>query len=297
MQTYLIDASIFVFRAWFTIPDSMTDPDDNPVNAVYGFTRFLGDFLESVNPKYVAAAFDVSLTSSFRNDMYPDYKANRESAPPELKRQFAQCREITRALGVRECADSRYEADDLIGTLAVAMRNAGHTVTIVSRDKDLLQLLEEGDRFWDYIGNRDIAHDQVVDAFGVRAEQMPDYLGLAGDSVDNIPGVPGIGPKTAAALLAHFDLLEDIYADIERVGSLPLRGAKTLRKRLIEHREQAELCRELARIRCDAPMNASEQSIARRSPAMDDLNELYDEAGFGPSLRRQAERIAGHWAG
>ncbi len=297
MQTYLIDASIFVFRAWFTIPDSMTDPHDNPVNAVYGFTRFLGDFLESVKPQYVAAAFDVSLTSSFRNDMYPDYKANRESAPPELKRQFAQCREITRALGVRECADTRYEADDLIGTLAVAMRNAGHTVTIVSRDKDLLQLLEEGDRFWDYIGNRDIAHDQVIDAFGVRAEQMPDFLGLAGDSVDNIPGVPGIGPKTAAALLAHFDSLEDIYAGIEQVGSLPIRGAVKLRKRLLEHREQAELCRELARIRCDAPMQACEQSLARRRPAMDDLHELYDEAGFGPSLRRQAERIAENYAG
>ena len=189
MQTYLIDASIFVFRAWFTIPDSMRDGEQNPVNAVYGYTRFLGDFLEQVEPDFVAAAFDVSLSTSFRNELYPDYKANREPAPPELKRQFELCRKITRALGVHECADTAYEADDLIGTLAVGMRNAGHSVTIVSRDKDLLQLLEEGDTFWDYAGKRRIRYREVQAAFGVRAEQVPDFLGLAGDAVDNIPGV------------------------------------------------------------------------------------------------------------
>jgi 5'-3' exonuclease len=292
MQTFLIDASIFIFRAWFTMPDDMVDADDNPVNALYGYTRFLGDFLERVQPEYVAAAFDVSLTSSFRNDLYPDYKANRDPAPPELKRQFQLCREVTRALGVRECADSSYEADDLIGTLAVGVRRAGHTVTIVSRDKDLLQLLEDGDRFWDYAGQKTIAHHQVSDAFGVRAEQMPDYLGLAGDSVDNIPGVPGVGAKTAAGLLQKFHDLEDIYANLEQVAALPLRGASKLGARLAEHRDRAELCRELARIRCDAPMDVSEASVQRQPPVMDEITRFYDAAGFGTSLRRQAERIA-----
>jgi len=295
MQTYLIDASIFVFRAWFTIPDDMTDPQRNPVNAVYGYARFLGDFLEQVKPDYVAAAFDVSLTTSFRNELYPDYKANRESAPPELKRQFAQCREITRALGVRECADSTYEADDLIGTLAAGLRRSGHALTIVSRDKDLLQLLEDGDSFWDFAGGKTIRHHEVPQAFGVRAEQMPDFLGLAGDAVDNIPGVPGVGQKTAARLLAHFDHLEDLYDDLPRIATLPLRGAAGVIKRLAEHRAQAELCRELARIRCDAPMDVSESSVARQPPAMAQLSALYDEAGFGASLRRQAERIAGQF--
>ena len=292
MKTYLIDASIYVFRAWFTIPDDMTDPEENPVNAVYGFTRFLGDFLEREKPDYVAAAFDVSLTTSFRNEIYPDYKANREPAPPELKRQFALCREITRALGVRECSDTAYEADDLIGTLAVGMRNAGHTVTIVSRDKDLLQLLEEGDTFWDYTGKKKIAHHEVSDTFGVRAEQMPDFLGLAGDSVDNIPGVPGVGAKTAAGLLAHFDSMAELYARLDEVADVPLRGAAKLAGRLAEHREQAELSRELARIRCDAPMEANESTLQRKSPALEELFALYDETGFGPSLRKQAERIA-----
>ena len=296
MQTYLIDASIFVFRAWFTIPDDMTDPQQNPVNAVYGYARFLGDFLESVQPGYIAAAFDVSLTTSFRNDMYPAYKANRDPAPPELKRQFAMCREITRAMGVRACADSAYEADDLIGTLANGMRQHGHTVTLVSRDKDLLQLLEQGDTFWDFAGNKRIRHEQVPEAFGVRAEQMADYLGLAGDSVDNIPGVPGVGKKTAAALLAHFHSLEDLYGNLERVAGLPLRGAAKLGSRLAEHQAQAELSRELARIRCDAPIEATESALARRTPDMAQLMAIYDEAGFGQGLRRQAERIAGEFA-
>ncbi|RMF94658.1 MAG: exodeoxyribonuclease IX, partial [Gammaproteobacteria bacterium] len=200
--------------------------------------------------------------------------------------------EITRALGVAEFADTAYEADDLIGTLAVGMRNAGHSVTIVSRDKDLLQLLEAGDTFWDFAGRRRVGYQDVRSAIGVRAEQVPDYLGLAGDSVDNIPGVPGVGVKTAARLLAHFDSLDELYANLQRVPELPLRGAAGLATRLGEHREQAELCRELARIRCDAPLPAGEASLRRRAPALDTLFAVYDETGFGRGLRDQAERLA-----
>lgn len=199
-MTYLIDASIYIFRAWFSIPDSMTDTDRNPVNAVFGYARFLSDFLETVQPEFVAAAFDESLTTSFRTEIYPEYKANREPAPPELKRQFEQCRRVTRALGIMDCADGAYEADDLIGTLAAGMRDAGHCVTIVSRDKDLVQILQDGDSMWDYAGDKTTRYDQVHGAFGVRPEQMVDFLGLAGDSVDNIPGAPGVGQKTATAL-------------------------------------------------------------------------------------------------
>jgi 5'-3' exonuclease len=295
MQTYLIDASIYVFRAWFTIPDDMVDAEEQPVNAVYGFTRFLGDFLERVEPDHVAAAFDISLTSSFRNELYPDYKANREPAPPELRRQFELCREITAALGVRSCADTRYEADDLIGTLAAGSRREGRQVTIVSRDKDMLQLLEKGDAMWDLTGGKRVRYEQVSDALGVRAEQVVDYLGLAGDSVDNIPGVPGVGPKTASRLLWHFDSLEHLYNDLERVAELPLRGAKKLGAKLAEHRQQAELSRELARIKVDVPMSVEVASVRRSAPELDVLHALYDAAGFGESLRRQAQRIADHY--
>jgi DNA polymerase-1 len=291
-MTYLIDASIFIFRAWFSIPDDMMDADNNPTNALYGFARFLGDFLESVQPVYVAAAFDESLRTSFRNQIYPDYKANREPAPPELKRQFQLCRKVTRALGVMDCADVGYEADDLIGTMATSMRKAGHPVTIVTRDKDLLQILQEGDRMWDYAGGKTIHYHQVTDKLGVRAEQVVDYLALAGDSVDNIPGARGIGPKTAAELLKYFDSVDNLYANLDRVSGVPVRGAGTLGARLAEHRDAVEMSRSLARIRCDAPIDASESILARRAPALDELNDFYDEVDFGEGLRRQAQRIA-----
>ena len=290
-MTYLIDASIFIFRAWFSIPDTMTDERNHPVNAVYGYTRFLSDFLESVQPDHIAAAFDVSLTKSHRNEIYPEYKANRDPAPPELKRQFDQCREVTRGLGVRECADSAFEADDLIGTLAAGMRAAGHCVTIVSRDKDLLQILQSGDAMWDFASGKKVGYDDVIDEFGVRAEQMVDYLGLAGDSVDNIPGARGVGPKTAVALLAHFDTLDELYANLGSVENVAVRGAKTLGAKLAEYQEQVMMSRELAQIRYDVPIKTDESASARKVPDIDVLNALYDDLGFGHGLRHQARRI------
>jgi DNA polymerase-1 len=290
-MTYFIDASIFIFRAWFSIPDSMTDADRNPVNAVYGYARFLGDFLESVQPNFVAAAFDESLGTNFRNEIYPDYKANREPAPPELKRQFEQCREVTRALGIRECAATTFEADDLIGTMAAGMRDAGHCVTIVSRDKDLLQILQAGDTFWDYAGDKTIRYDQVTEKFGVRAEQIVDFLALAGDSVDNIPGAPGVGQKTAKALLERFDTIDELYANLDCVADIPVRGAGKLGARLAEHVDKVTLSRQLSQIRYDAPVEAHEVALSRKAPDLEGLNSLYDEVGFGHSLRRQAQRI------
>ena len=291
-MTYLIDASIFIFRAWFSIPDSMIDADRNPVNAVYGYARFLGDLLESKRPDFVAAAFDESLSTNFRNEIYPDYKANREPAPPELKRQFEQCRRVTRVLGVMDCANAEFEADDLIGTMAAGMRRAGHTVTIVSRDKDLLQILQNGDTFWDCVGSRTIVYGQVSEALGVRAEQVVDYLGLAGDSVDNIPGAPGVGPKTASALLRHFESIDEIYGNLHRVAELPVRGAGKLGARLAEHKDQVNLSRQLAQIRYDVPVEVHEKALTRQPPDIDCMNAFYDEVGFGTSLRRQAQRIA-----
>ncbi|MEQ9564033.1 MAG: hypothetical protein RLN69_16050, partial [Woeseiaceae bacterium] len=132
---YLIDASVYVFRAHFSMPDDMVDDNGNPINALYGFCRFLGDFLEQVKPEYVAVLFDESLSTSFRSAIYPAYKANREPAPPELKRQFEQCRRYAKAIGVMQCAHPEYEADDLIGTLVSEGRLQGLPSTIVSRDK------------------------------------------------------------------------------------------------------------------------------------------------------------------
>lgn len=289
---YLIDASVYVFRAHYSMPDDMVDGDGNPVNALYGYCRFLGDFMEQVRPEFVAVLFDESLTTSFRSGIYPEYKANRERPPPELKRQFRQCREFTRALGVMECAHPEFEADDLIGTLVNAGRSSGRPSTIVSRDKDLAQLLSRDDVFWDFAGRGRLTYEQIPEAFGVLPEQIADFLALAGDAVDNIRGVPGIGRKTAAALLNHFGSLENLYANLDVVHEVRCRGARTLAVKLDTHREAALLARRLTGIACDVPLDRPLSALRPASPDLGAINALFDAAGIGTALRRQAERVS-----
>ncbi len=289
---YLIDASVYIFRAYYSMPDDMVDGDGNPVNALYGFCRFLGDFMEQVTPEYIAVAFDESLTTNFRTSIYPEYKANREPAPADLKRQFALCRRFSRALGLMDVSDPKYEADDLIGTLVEHGRRNGRPSTVVSRDKDLAQLLSREDIFWDFAGRGKIGYDRVPEVFGVWPEQIADFLALAGDSVDNIPGVPGVGKKTAGALLSHFGSLEKIYANLDKVHEVDVRGAKTLGVRLETHKDAADLARRLTGIACDAPINNVEEDLQPNAPDLGAINALFDEANIGMALRRQAERVS-----
>jgi 5'-3' exonuclease len=274
------------------MPDDMVDGDGHPVNALYGFCRFLGDFMERVNPEYVAVLFDESLSKSFRTEIYPEYKANRDPAPEELKRQFGQCRRFTRALGLMEWGSPRYEADDLIGTLVEHGRSVNRPSTIVTRDKDLAQLLSKEDVFWDFAGKGKIAYDEVPGVFGVWPEQIADFLALAGDAVDNIKGVPGVGKKTAAVLLERFGSLDSIYENLDKVHEVNVRGSKKLGEKLDTHREDAMLARRLTGIACDAPIDDAESSMRRSRPKLGEINALYDEADIGTALRRQAERIS-----
>jgi 5'-3' exonuclease len=289
---YLIDASVYVFRAYYSMPDDMVDDSGNPINALYGFCRFMGDFMENVTPEYVAVLFDESLSKSFRTEIYPEYKANRDPAPPELKRQFEQCRRYVRALGVMEHASPTYEADDLIGTLVEHGRRQGRPSTIVTRDKDLTQLMRQEDVFWDFSGKGKLRYEEIADSFGVWPEQIADFLALAGDAVDNIKGVPGIGKKTATVLLQHFGSLDEIYDNLDRVHEVNVRGAKTLGTRLETHRDDAMLARRLTGIACDAPFENAEAALQPSAPKLGEINALFDEAGIGTALRRQAERVS-----
>ncbi len=289
---HLVDASFFVFRAYYSIPDHMADREGRPVNALYGFARFLSDLLERERPEYLAVAFDESLAGSFRSRIFPAYKANREPPPPGLKEQFARCRALCSLLGAADFGSAEYEADDIIGTLATRLRTLGFQSTLVTRDKDLAQLVRQGDEFWDYMAEERFGYGDIAERFGVRPERMADFLALTGDAVDNIPGVPGVGKKTAAALLAAFESLDELYANLGRVASLGFRGASGVAARLEEHRGAAYLARELTRIACDMPLEASPAALRRAAPDLAALGEFYDRAGFGPMLRRQAERIA-----
>ncbi|MGB5333647.1 MAG: 5'-3' exonuclease H3TH domain-containing protein [Woeseiaceae bacterium] len=289
---YLIDASVYVFRAYYSMPDDMVDDSGNPINALYGFCRFIGDFMENVTPEYVAVLFDESLSKSFRTEIYPEYKANRDPAPPELKRQFEQCRRYVRALGLMEHASPTYEADDLIGSLVEHGRRKGRPSTIVTRDKDLTQLLRQEDVFWDFAGKGKLRYEEIADSFGVWPEQIADFLALAGDAVDNIKGVPGVGKKTATVLLQHFGSLDKIYDNLDRVHEVNVRGAKTLGTRLETHRDDAMLARRLTGIACDAPFENAEAAMQPTAPRLGEINALFDEAGIGTALRRQAERVS-----
>jgi 5'-3' exonuclease len=289
---YLIDASVFIFRAWFSIPPQMTDPSGAPVNAVYGYAGFLGDLLAQSRPERIAVAFDESLTTSFRNEIYAEYKANRELPPPELERQFALCRELTGLMGVAHFADACYEADDIIGSLAARMRKRGVRAVIVTRDKDLAQLLRDGDEFWNIVDKRRLGYDDVAAVFGALPERMADFQALVGDRTDNIPGVPGVGAKTAAVLMGAFESLEQLYDNLDQVPALPIRGAAAVARRLTEHRATVMLARRLTRIATDMPLPIESDGLRPGRPDVNGLLALYDRLGFGGRLRAQARRLA-----
>ncbi|HSH27823.1 MAG TPA: 5'-3' exonuclease H3TH domain-containing protein [Wenzhouxiangella sp.] len=288
--TYLVDASLYIFRAWHSMPDRFADPAGRPTNAVYGFARFLCELLEQTRARHMAVAFDESLTTSFRNEIHPDYKANREPAPEELKRQFAWCRDLSRALGIVTCADSYYEADDLIATLAGQCRSRGQSVCVVTGDKDLAQLLVDKDQWWDFARRRRLDRHGVFEHFGVYPHQIADFLALTGDAVDNIAGVPGVGPKTASALLAHFDTLDAIYERLDEIAWLKIRGARTLAGKLRQHEAAARLARRLTGLHAQVPMLAGIDSLDRSDGDGDALDALLDSLGFGRPLR---ERLHG----
>ncbi|MGH8117081.1 MAG: 5'-3' exonuclease [Rhodanobacteraceae bacterium] len=288
---YLIDASMYVFRAWHAMPDVFFDTDGNPVNAVHGFARFLLDFLDRTGASHAVTAFDIALTSSFRNAIYPAYKANRDPAPPELKRQFQYCRELAAAFGLPVLADAAYEADDLIGSTLATMRGCGLHTVIVSADKDFGQLLGPDAEQWDYARGQRWGAAGVRARLGVDASQVVDFLALTGDAIDNIPGVPGIGAKGAAALLAHFGDLETLLARVDEVPFLRLRGAKSLAAKVRAHANSARLSQRLARIALDAPVPRTAGELQRHPADVAALDALCERLRIGPLTRARARQL------
>ncbi|MCC8469891.1 5'-3' exonuclease [Xanthomonas phaseoli] len=284
---YLVDASLYVFRAWHSTPDEFQDAQGWPTNAVHGFARFLLDLLEREDPQHITIAFDEALDSCFRHAIYPAYKGNRTPAPDALRRQFAHCKALCAALGLSVLAHRDYEADDLIGSALHSVRAHGLRGVIVSADKDLSQLLLEHDEQWDYARNQRWGMDGVKARHGVHAHQIADYLALCGDAIDNIPGVTGIGAKSAAVLLAHFGSLDALLERIDEIPFLRLRGAAQMAVRLREQREHALLWRQLTTIALDAPLALSEAGFTRAHADADMLTGLCESLRFGPLTRRR----------
>ena len=270
---YLIDGSGFVFRAFHALPP-LTRPDGTPVNAVLGFTNMLWKILRETDADHAAVIFDTARLT-FRNDIYEPYKANRGETPEELIPQFPLVREAAGAFNLASIELEGFEADDLIAAYADAARAQGARVTIVSADKDLMQLVE-GDTviMYDYFKNREIGPEQVQERFGVGPERVIDVQALAGDSTDNVPGVPGIGVKTAAQLINDYGDLDRLLARAEEIKQ-PKR-----RQNLIEHAEMARVSRDLVTLRRDAPLPMPLEALARRQPEPGALRAFFQENGF-----------------
>jgi 5'-3' exonuclease len=251
---HLIDAHVYVFRAWFSLP-AMFAPDGTPCGAAYGFTNTLIRYLGERDPSHVACCFDFALTS-FRNERFPAYKSSRgDAAPAELEPQFALCQAAARALGLAVFEAEHYEADDVIATLAEQVFVSGAQAVVVSADKDLCQLVREDGSavHHDFARERTLDAKGVEERFGVPPRLVPDWLALVGDAVDDLPGVPGFGPKSAAAALAAFGELVSFPLDPARWSTSGLRGAPRLAESFLAHRERALLVRELATLVRDVP--------------------------------------------
>ena len=254
-RAYLIDASIYIFRAWFSLPDRWYTADGLPLNAVYGYTRFLLEFLDDQRPEHCAAAFDESLGTCFRNDLYPGYKTG-EGIEPTLREQFEPLEDVLEAAGFSVFRMVEYEADD---GLAAAARIAAddarvEQVVICTPDKDLAQCVTDDGRIVQYDRRKRqlIDRDGVIEKFGVAPESIPDYLALVGDTADGFPGLKGWGAKSTATVLSRYRHLEDT-PDAPGQWDVTVRGAAKLAATLAEERDDAYLSRRIATVDVEGP--------------------------------------------
>lgn len=287
---HLLDASPYLFRAFFSVPKSIVDREGRPANAVYGFASFLAKYLADERPTHMAVAFDRHFNGSFRNDVYPAYKAQRDASPPELDAQVDPSLEATEALGLTTFIDERYEADDLIATVLDRIGEGNARFVIISSDKDLTQLVSDRVTLVDPARGLRFDRAAVEEKFGVRPDQMTDFLGLAGDAVDNIPGVRGIGPKTAAQLLQRYGSLEGIYEHVPAMRQSRSKSDLTLVAKLETDVALAGLSKRLATVSTEAPIG--EVTIdALRCLGTDDarLRALFARMGFETLQERLAK--------
>ena len=285
---FLVDGSGYIFRAYHALPPLTRKSDGLPVGAVAGFCNMLYKLIEDTKdefePTHLAVIFDAS-SKTFRNDIYPEYKANRAEPPEDLRPQFALVRDATRAFGVPSIEMLGYEADDLIATYARLAREAGARVTIVSSDKDLMQLVNDHVDMLDTMKLKTIARDQVIEKFGVPPEKVVDVQALAGDSTDNVPGVPGIGVKTAAQLIEEYGDLETLLSRAAEIKQ-PKR-----RENLIAFAEQARISRRLVELDDNVPVDIDLDTMEVRDPDPETLIGFCKDMEFNTLTRRVGERF------
>jgi len=289
---HLIDGSAYIFRAYHALPPLTRKSDGLPIGAVAGFCNILFRYLEGNKgpdapngaPTHVAVIFDHS-SETFRNSIYPLYKANRPELPEDLRPQFPLTREATRAFNIACIETEGFEADDIIATLARQATAAGGDVTIISSDKDLMQLVGPGVMMFDPMKSRAIGPDEVFEKFGVGPDRVVDVQSLAGDSVDNVPGAPGIGIKTAALLIQEYGDLETLLQRAHEIKQPKRREA------LVENAEQIRISARLVRLKDDTPLDVTLDELEVRPPVADDIMDFLNRMEFRTLTRRVADSL------
>ena len=278
---YLIDGSSYIYRAFYAVRHLSTS-SGIPTNAIYGFVGMLNRILREKGPSHIAIALDAP-GPTFRHDLSPDYKATRPKMPEDLARQIPFIKRLIEAFGIPSLEIPGYEADDIIGTLATWASGQGAKVVIVSGDKDLLQLVTPQVQMWDTMKDEVFGPAEVEEKFGVPPAQLVEVLGLAGDSSDNIPGVPGVGPKTAQRLIKEFGSIDNLLSKLKKVPK------EKEREKLKAHAEQATMSRELAEIKCDVPLEKDWEQFELGKSDGQGLVALYRELEFEKFLQQMEE--------
>jgi len=281
-RVFVIDALNHIFRAYYGVPQDITTPSGMPKNAVLGYTRMLLRLLKEHQPEHIVAAFESP--RSFRSALFEAYKANRSLTPESLSPQIKYCRRMTEAMGIPTYESDGFEADDIMGTVAMKMWSRGYPVVIVTGDKDLAQLVREGVWIYDMANESWLDEARVRERYGVYPCQIPDLLALRGDSVDNIPGVDGIGPKIAQQILSVCMSVEDVAIDDAILDSVEMRSRSKIIRKILNSMETVRLSRRLATIRCDVPIDINPDTVRYRRGQRDSLVPLCTELGFSGIL-------------
>ncbi|EKZ9057253.1 TPA: DNA polymerase I [Vibrio vulnificus] len=287
----LIDGSSYLYRAFHAYPGTMSN-GDIPTNAVYGVVNMLRSMMRQFASDRIAVVFDAK-GKTFRDDMYPEYKANRPPMPDDLRCQIEPLHQVIKAMGLPLIVIEGVEADDVIGTLAYQASQQGMPVLISTGDKDMAQLVDDNITLINTMTNVVMDREGVIEKFGIPPELIIDYLALMGDKVDNIPGVPGVGDKTATALLQGIGGLSKLYDHLDDIAALGFRGSKTMAQKLVDNKDNALLSYQLATIKLDVALQETPESLLKTEPNKDELIKLYGQLAFKSWLNELLEGGSG----
>ena len=282
-KIFLLDASSYVFRAYHAV-SFLTNSKSFPTNAIYGFVNMFNKLLKDFKPEYLVAVFD-SGGSSFRTDIYDQYKANRGEAPEDISLQFPKIIEYLEASGIKTIKMDNYEADDLIGSIAEKFKDK-HKISIISGDKDFVQLIDKNVNMIDTMKGKTTNIKEVQEKYDLNPDSMIDFFALVGDSIDNIPGVKGIGPKTAAPLIKEYGSIENLYKNLEKLEK------ERVKNLLIEYSEDAKLSKILVTIKKDLLINDNIEDFKISNPNIDSLNTLFKELEFDSFIEEKETEVS-----